>query len=291
MEHARGDIGSRSVKNHRPNRLVVLASAALAAMVVMVVPTLASAAPTGLIHGLNQRGAPHSGTNSSNLVDHGGPVLSTSHPYVIWWGSPTTWTGNDIKTGMASFFSGLNGSSYVNTATQYMRGASLSVAASTSVADPSAPPKKVNPSTLGNEVQKEVTAQSLPLDPTGVYFVFTSSAPSGGSFCAWHSYAAVGGAIVSVVYMPNISNIAGCAVSGASHGYSPTTQSLANVSAHEFMEAITDPFVSAWYDTSHSEIGDKCAWQFGSSVTLANGSTWQLQEEWSNLAHGCVQTT
>ena len=291
MEHAGGGSRSRLVKGHRYSLSVVLGSAALAAVAFMLVPTVASAAPMGSAHSLNQRGAPHGGATNSNLVDHGGPVLSSSRPYAIWWGSPSTWTGTDIKTGLASFFSGLNGSSYVNTAEQYMRGATLSVAASSSVADTSAPPKKVNPSTLGNEVQREVNTQSLPLDPTGIYFVFTSNAPSGGSFCAWHSYAAVGGATVSVVYVPNISSIGGCLVPGASHGDTPLTQSLANITAHEFMEAITDPFVSAWYDTSHSEIGDKCAWQFGSAVTLANGSIWQLQEEWSNLAHGCVQTT
>jgi hypothetical protein len=68
-------------------------------------------------------------------------------------------------------------------------------------------------------------------------------------------------------------------------------RSLANVSAHEYMEAITDPSISAWYDSSGSEIGDKCAWQFKSAVTLPGGSTWQLQEEWSNNTSGCVQTT
>jgi hypothetical protein len=54
------------------------------------------------------------------------------------------------------------------------------------------------------------------------------------------------------------------------------------------MEAITDPDLSAWYDSSGSEIGDKCAWKFQSCVNLGSRS-WQLQEEWSNSAGGCVQ--
>ena len=37
------------------------------------------------------------------------------------------------------------------------------------------------------------------------------------------------------------------------------------------------------------EIGDKCAWQFDSTVTLANNSTWEIQDEWFNLAGACVQ--
>src|SRR5579884_874823 len=27
-------------------------------------------------------------SGTSNLVDHGGPVLSSSHTYAIWWGNP-----------------------------------------------------------------------------------------------------------------------------------------------------------------------------------------------------------
>jgi hypothetical protein len=275
----------------RAGRRLALATGALLAMA-MLVPTaaFADAAPAAPTHGLEQRGSNHGRSVATNLVDHGGPVLPTSHLYAIWWGSPSTWAGTDIQAGMASFFSGLNRSSYVNTAAQYMRGASLSVVVSGTVADTSSPPKKIGAITLGNEVQKEVNAQLLPVDPSGIYFLFTSNAQSGG-FCAAHTYAPVSGTTVSVAYMPNESGVAGCAVSGAVGGFSAAAQSLANLTAHEFMESVTDPFISAWYDKSGSEIGDKCAWQFGSPVTLKNGSIWQLQEEWSNLAGGCVQIT
>ena len=33
----------------------------------------------------------------------------------------------------------------------------------------------------------------------------------------------------------------------------------------------------------------KCAFQFQRCVILANGGSWQLQEEWSNAVSGCVQ--
>ena len=48
--------------------------------------------------------------------------------------------------------------------------------------------------------------------------------------------------------------------------------------------------INAWYDSNGQEVGDKCAWQFGSPVTLSNGIEWQLQEEWSNANSGCVQS-
>ena len=39
-----------------------------------------------------------------------------------------------------------------------------------------------------------------------------------------------------------------------------------NVLSHEHNETITDPDGNAWYDSSGNEIGDKCAWNFGSAL-------------------------
>ena len=158
--------------------------------------------------------------------------------------------------------------------------------------DSSTPPKKVSASTLGSEVAKVYGGQ---LDPAGIYFVYTSNFPSGGGFCAWHDFTPVNGQDVAVAYMPNTTGVAGCD-SGNQYGdpsHSQGLSSLANVTAHEFMEAVTDTWPAqgslAWVDGSGSEIGDKCAWQFAGPVTLSNGTRWQLQEEWSNAISGCAQ--
>src|SRR4029077_16158279 len=71
-----------------------------------------------------------------------------------------------------------------------------------------------------------------------------------------------------------------------------------NVVSHEHNEAITDPKLNAWYDAQGQEIGDKCAWTFG-SVSGPNGGEYNqtinnhhyfLQEEWSNNGSACLQT-
>ncbi len=62
----------------------------------------------------------------------------------------------------------------------------------------------------------------------------------------------------------------------------------ADSAAHEFMEAITDPQINAWYDHSGSEIGDKCNFVYQSCVTLPTGA-WQIQAEWSNALNACQQ--
>ena len=90
--------------------------------------------------------------------------------------------------------------------------------------------------------------------------------------------------------MPNTTGVAGCDPGNLynCNGYSQGTRSIANVTSHEYMEAITDANASAWYDSGGSEIGDKCAWQFSSCVNLSTGN-WQLQKEWSNAITGCAQ--
>ena len=279
----------------RTGRLVRAGMAMVtAAAVASLVPSHGAGASSTALSKLHFKGAHASSANGGLLLDHGGPVLPASKTFVIWWGPSSAWA-SDVQGGIGSLFAGFSGSSYLGIAQQYMRGPAISSSPSGTKTDTSAPPSKVNQTTLGNEVVKMFGTP----DPGGIYFVYTSNFPRGGNFCAWHSYSSVGSsAPYAVAYMPNTTNIAGCDpgnqynVSG-----SEGLRSLANVSAHEFMEAVTDDLPAngsyAWIDSSGSEIGDKCAWQFSSSVTLANKSVWQLQEEWSNAANGgsggCVQ--
>jgi hypothetical protein len=56
------------------------------------------------------------------------------------------------------------------------------------------------------------------------------------------------------------------------------------------MESVTDPVpVTGWADKNGQEIGDKCNFVYSTApITLSNHSKWQIQEEWSNAAGGCV---
>ena len=269
----------------------VLSTAFAGSLLAVAGGTLPAAAdqPSARSHFAQMHGA--GGGNSarhrtSNLVDHGGKVLASSDLYVVWWG-PGGWA-SDVQSGIASLLSGFNGSSYVKTATQYLRGAAATVTYEGSQSDSSTPPSNPSASTIAAEASKMYPSG----DPNGIYLVFTSNFPSGGNFCAWHSYGTVGGVTASVAYMPNTANVAGCDP-GNLYGVSGSEglRSLANVTAHEFMESVTDTVLSAWYDGSGSEIGDKCAWQFAGSVKLSNNTVWQLQEEWSNAVTGCVETS
>jgi hypothetical protein len=61
--------------------------------------------------------------------------------------------------------------------------------------------------------------------------------------------------------------------------------SLADASAHELAESITDPDFTSWFDSSNQEIADKCRYSFpASNPVFSNGITWRISGLWSNSA-------
>jgi hypothetical protein len=265
---------------------------ALAAGIASMVAVQGASASSSGPNGMRTRDAHTTSTSGGNLVNHGGPVLETSHTYAIWWGNPAAWNSS-APVALGQLLSGFNGSNYLGIAAQYMPDAKVSSAYEGARPDGSSPPSKVSPSTLGNEVGR---LYGTNIDPLGIYFVYTSNFPKGGNYCAWHSYATVNGIRVAVAYMPNTTGVAGCdpQVPANTTSYNDEgINSLANVTAHEFMESITDTQPAsgtyAWIDNSGSEIGDKCAWQFSSNVALSSSTVWKLQKEWDNSISGCNQ--
>ena len=255
--------------------------------------------PPDAAGGTLQRGVPPSNlphhafanaSGTSNLIDHGGRILPNSSIYYIWWGNQNAWP-TDATAGLTALASGLNGSSFLNDIfPQYMRGRGVATAYKQSLYDASAPPTHgPKTSTIVAEACKVISANGLNPDPTAIYMVLTSNFPGRVNYCAWHSYGNCNGTTIQVTYLPNTTGVSGCNDPVFTcNGYSQGTNSIANVLSHEFSEAITDATASAWYDSSGSEIGDKCAWQFQSCVNLTSGS-WQLQMEWSNSRSGCLQ--
>ena len=69
-----------------------------------------------------------------------------------------------------------------------------------------------------------------------------------------------------------------------------------NIASHEMTEANTDPELNAWYSNTGAEIGDLCAWSFGTltwDTSLANqmwnGRFYDLQLKYDNHTSACVQ--
>lgn len=232
-------------------------------------------------------GQAHGGGGSSGSADmtlHGGNVLITPTSYSIFWGS----YGTDIQSGMATFFNGFSGSSIANDSDEYYGTTNGYVSGKTVNGgvyhDSTTPPKRAL-STSGAVAEACKISNNNP-DPNGLYFIFTSTGAGHVSYCAWHSWGTCSnGAQVQVAYMPNISGISGCNPNSTVSGQSEGLAALANVTSHEFSEAITDPRGTGWTDSSGAENGDKCAWSFHNNVNFSNGSVWKLQMEWSNNAY------
>jgi hypothetical protein len=239
-------------------------------------------------HVFEAKGGGKKGGGSPLMTYHGGPVLHTNTTTAIFWGSE--WSAasfqGDKVTGIDTFFGGLGGSSFASTSTEYGDG-SGNVTTSSSyhghVFDLSTAPRRAIQ--VSDAVAEACKVTNDNPDPNGVYFLYTSTGAGHVNYCAWHSHGTCSnGASVQVAYMPNIDGIAGCDPQDTTTGHSEGLAALVNVTSHEWSEAITDPALNAWYDSSGEENGDKCAWSFHNDVSVG-GQQWKVQMEWSNAAY------
>jgi hypothetical protein len=246
--------------------------------------------------------APHShlkgqkgggGTTQPPLVYHHGNVLSSSTTYAIFWG-PTNQFPSDAETDLPLLLAGFSNSSYLAIANQYMIAPATTATTTyggkfsdTTTAPPAHAPAV---STIGNEVSSVLSANRLSVNQNAIYVVYTSNFPH-LSFCAWHAAAVINGVQTQIAYVPNASGVSGCDPGNLfGSTVKEGTRSMADSTAHEFMESTTDPEpLTGWADKNGQEIGDKCNFVYSAPVQLTNGTSWQIQEEWSNAIGGCQQ--
>ena len=232
---------------------------------------------------------------SSNMTYHNGGVLVADKTQAIFWGSSWGTCTGDIITGIDSFFGGFGNSNYAGITTQYYQvsgGTRSYIGAGSTylghVIDGSTAPSSAL--STSQVIAEACSAIGNNPDPNALYLVYTDTTAGNANYCAYHTWGSCNGKPIQAAYMPNLTGVAGCDPDNADDlSRSQALRALANVTAHELEEAITDPRGTAWYDRQGSEIGDRCAWKFKGPVTLSNGSVRQLQEEWSNAVTGCVQ--
>lgn len=185
----------------------------------------------------------------------------------------------------------------------------------------------INDTQIRTEIQNVITAHKLPQNANTEYILFTplkvgscftsaSTSCAYTQYCGYHSYFT--GTTGQIVYanMPWAYSVSGCDVNLA---FSPPHTGYANGSAidpevgvfsHELIETMTDPNINAWYNSSGNEIGDKCAYIYGSGGygsmtglpntglgywnTPLSGDEYLMQLEFSNFnsngsTTGCVK--
>jgi hypothetical protein len=238
-----------------------------------------------------------SGTTSApgNITWHSGPVMPTSVTYAIFWGA--SWNNDpafyaDKKEGIATLLSGLGGTGYWNTLTEYYDntgGIQNQTTYMGSFVDANtSPPGGIPDSvTLLNEVCSVLAANAVTARTDAVYLLYsTQPATLYRGFHMWaQSPSECGGTEIRIAYLWDLDALQ--ETPAGSH--SPGLADLADASTHELAETVTDPLGTAWFaDGNEGEISDKCNLTYNPSnnfVTLANGSVWALQGQWSNGAN------
>jgi hypothetical protein len=249
-----------------------------------------------------------------NLIYRGGPVAANiMSVYAIFWEPDRTFVGSDYNRLLLRYFRDIGGSSLYANNRQYTdnrgnvpEGAVLAG----SWIDRS--PYPSTPGILDLDVQNEV-ARAMVVNGwlpaiNHAFFVFTSlnelicftSDPSScsaplGNFCAYHS--AFGDIAAPTLYgaMPYGGNaLADCYGLTKSPNGDAAADAVINATSHEQMEIATDPVPGfGWLDRDGQEIGDKCAFMFGSIGTsganiIVDGHPYILQTEWDNARSRCV---
>lgn len=225
-----------------------------------------------------------------HLTYRGGRLIQNVEVYTIYWGN--NWAHTAAYTAMAtninSFFSHILSSSLIDQLAEYNTSAphftighGTLKGTKTITAGAPASGSTVTDTQLRAALNGWIAAHTVPA-PTAnsLYFIYTDvnvKVTMGGSasctsFCGYHGN--IGSTLYAVMPFPSC---AGCL------GGLTAFNALTGTSSHELCEAITDPIPgSGWYDNSHGEIGDICAWKF------KNVAGYNVQLEWSNRFQKCM---
>jgi hypothetical protein len=253
-----------------------------------VPPTLQNGQPTGLT-------AKYESVATQMLADY--PYHAVSNNSTQYYSSISGVTKYFVGTG------GLAGS-YIDTNAYPASGCHDSVTPGNCITD----------AQLQAEISRVMTLKGWTPGLNKMFIVFTSTSEgsctdSTSSACAYTQYCAYhgnfGNTSSPIIYanMPYANPTYCYASSRGQHAPSGDIASDANVNvtSHEITEANTDPLVSTgpygWYDSANGEeIGDLCAWQFGSADwdsglanQMWNGHFYDLQLEYDNHTSSCVK--
>jgi hypothetical protein len=261
-------------------------------------------------------------STANDLSYHGGTggigVETAPKIYLVLWGSQ--WNNNDPSGEEAilhNFYSGVGGSSWLNSVTQYCQGVasgSFSCSGGTHAGNPSgifaaawydnasAAPSHPSQSQLAAEAVRAAqffgnTTSSK--NASIQYVIATAHGNSAGGFgtqyCAWHSSSTSSAGRIAYTNLPYITD-AGSSC-GANFNGLGSKAGITIVEGHEMAETMTDQFPSTgWLDSGGAENGDKCAWissgqGASTKITLSTG-TFPVQSLWSNAFNsgsgGCV---
>ena len=260
------------------------------------------------------------------LLYNGGPVMLTATVYAIFWAPPQLQDGSstslsagyqNIQTNMLKEYFGhslsTNNTQYYqgppSFAKAYIKGTGklggayvdTSLYPGKDCSDPAltTPTNCITDTDLQNEIKKVMSLKGWTGGLNKMFLLFTSSGEgscAGTGICSYNYYCAYHGYFVNslgqdVVYSNEpYGDINFCQATGApSPNGNRAADAAATAASHELTEAITDPLINAWQDSTGNEIGDECAYYYGNvgynggtANELWDGKPFLLQTEYSN---------
>lgn len=263
---------------------------------------------------------------SGNLIYHGGRIIDgIANVYLIFWEDAAVQRIGPKYISLAEQFIKdvgrtplyANLKQYRNSAGQYPVTARLAdatlitshfpadvVALQAAGKDPFSSPK------WDQEIERVAMAHHWNMyDYHNLFILFPTMS---SSLCGWHGFLTINGQIGSprafVTYPFDTKGKQVCTDVPHSPNHDPAADVAVDTLGHEIMEAVSDPYLNAWYagnsakPDSSEEMADKCAYsppgiddskyyginpQTGGNITW-NGHIYMLQPEYSNFRHGCV---
>jgi len=97
----------------------------------------------------------------------------------------------------------------------------------------------------------------------------------GNLYCGWHSYGNTATGRQTFIAIQDFTStyFGACSAQTVSPNNNVALDATASIFAHEVDETITDPFLNAWFDRGGAENADKCAWTFGTTLTIGTGAS------------------
>lgn len=232
------------------------------------------------------------------------------------------YVGHDISAITTEYYQTISG------ATKYVSGLPSEVTSTGSLGgtyvdtDPYPAPVCVMPAFPGNclddaqlqaELLKVMKAKGWTAGLDRMYLVFTAKGlgscmdaagkscdTPGSGYCAYHSHTTLNSVPVIYGNMP-YAYPAGCSGTSNSPNNNADADTEATALTHEVSEAITDPEGNAWGSAKGNEIGDLCAYNYGTNTydsgkanQFWNGHYYEVQREFDNHLYaltlsGCTQ--
>jgi hypothetical protein len=255
--------------------------------------------------------------------------MTATNTYAIFWVPPTLqngkatsmsaayqtiqknvladYAGHGIDNNNTQYYQGSTSKKYIQNSGQ-LAGSFVDTSAypASGCNDPATPGNCITDAQLQTEIERVMTLKGWSGGLGKMFLVFTSSGEGscmGGAQCAYTTYCAYHGFFTNssaqtVIYSNEpYGNTSVCQKPGTpSPNGNPAADAASSVATHELTEAITDPLLNAWYDAALNEIGDLCAYQYGTNTwdsaranQMWNGHFYEVQMEYDNHLSGCVQ--